>query len=60
MNDFAAAFSTAFSLIGHFDPDLREIVTLSLEVSLTASVCALVERRLGVLWPSIASEAEAR
>jgi tungstate transport system permease protein len=42
MNDFIAAFSTAFSLIGHFDPDLREIVTLSLEVSLTASVCALV------------------
>lgn len=40
MNDFAAAFHTAFVLIGSFDADLREIVSLSLEVSLTASVCA--------------------
>jgi tungstate transport system permease protein len=42
MNDFAAAFHTAFVLIGSFDADLREIVSLSLEVSLTASVCAFV------------------
>jgi len=40
MNDFAAAFHTAFALIGGFDPELREIVTLSLSVSLTASACA--------------------
>jgi tungstate transport system permease protein len=40
MNDFAAAFHTAFSLIGSFDPELRDIVLLSLEVSLTASACA--------------------
>jgi tungstate transport system permease protein len=40
MNDFAAAFRTAFALIGSFDPELRGIVLLSLEVSLTASACA--------------------
>jgi tungstate transport system permease protein len=40
MNDFAAAFYTALSLIGTFDADLRQIVVLSLEVSLTASACA--------------------
>lgn len=40
MNDFAAAFRTAFVLIGSFDPELRDIVVLSLEVSLTASACA--------------------
>lgn len=40
MNDFAAAFRTAFALIGSFDPELRDIVVLSLEVSLTASACA--------------------
>jgi len=42
MNDFATAVSGAFALIGRFDADLREIVTLSLKVSLTASVCALI------------------
>ena len=42
MSDFAAAFQTAFSLIGSFDPELRQIVFLSLEVSLTASACAFV------------------
>jgi tungstate transport system permease protein len=42
MNDFATAFSTAFALIGGFDSDLRTIVFLSLEVSLTASACAFV------------------
>jgi tungstate transport system permease protein len=40
MNDFAAAFFTALSLIGTFDTDVRQIVMLSLEVSLTASACA--------------------
>src|ERR1700745_4134742 len=40
MNDFAQALETAASLIGHFDPELREIVVLSLGVSLTASLVA--------------------
>src|SRR5215470_2191801 len=42
MNDFTAAFHTAFTLIGGFDSELRGIVLLSLAVSLTASVCAFV------------------
>jgi tungstate transport system permease protein len=42
MNDFAAAFHTALSLIGHLDPELRAIILLSLEVSLSASVCAFI------------------
>jgi tungstate transport system permease protein len=42
MNDLADAFYTAALLIGHFDPELRQIVFLSLRVSLTASVCAFV------------------
>jgi len=42
MNDFADSFYTAVSLIGHFDPELRQIVSLSLGVSLTASVCAFL------------------
>src|SRR5271166_1957624 len=40
MNDFGAALRTAIALIGRFDGDLREIVSLSLAVSLTASACA--------------------
>jgi tungstate transport system permease protein len=40
MNDFGAAIVTAVALIGRFDVDLREIVVLSLGVSLTASFCA--------------------
>lgn len=40
MNEFAAAFRTAFALIGSFDSELLGIVLLSLEVSLTASACA--------------------
>src|ERR1700740_3014546 len=40
MNDFAQALDTAVSLIGHFDAELREIVVLSLGVSLTASFVA--------------------
>jgi len=40
MNDFASAFHTAFALVGGFDAELRAIVFLSLQVSLTASACA--------------------
>ena len=42
MNDFSEALYTAANLIGHLDAELREIVSLSLGVSLTASVCAFV------------------
>jgi tungstate transport system permease protein len=42
MNDFAEALITAISLIGHLDAELRQIVALSLGVSLTASLCAFV------------------
>jgi tungstate transport system permease protein len=42
MNDFASAFHIAIALIGRFDVALREIVVLSLQVSLTASACAFV------------------
>jgi tungstate transport system permease protein len=42
MNDFAEALYTATSLVSHADPELREIVSLSLGVSLTASLCAFV------------------
>ena len=40
MNDFAIAFSTAFDLIGRLDPQLRGIVSLSMAVSLSASLLA--------------------
>jgi ABC-type tungstate transport system substrate-binding protein len=36
MHDFATAVRTALALITSFDPDLREIVLLSLGVSLSA------------------------
>jgi tungstate transport system permease protein len=42
MNDFIEAFETAVRLIVRLDPELREIVVLSLAVSLTASVCAFL------------------
>jgi tungstate transport system permease protein len=42
MNDFSTAIGKALTLIAHNDASLREIVLLSLEVSLTASICALV------------------
>jgi tungstate transport system permease protein len=42
MNDFTNALQTAASLIAHFDGELREIVFLSLAVSLTASICAFL------------------
>jgi len=41
MNDFAQALDTAASLVAHFDTELRQIVILSLGVSLTASLLAL-------------------
>jgi len=40
MQDFAAAFAEAFGLIVSFDPELGEIVGLSLQVSLTAVLIA--------------------
>lgn len=40
MNDFSSAFQIAVALIGRFDIELREIVLLSLQVSLSASACA--------------------
>ncbi|MGB8630707.1 MAG: ABC transporter permease [Xanthobacteraceae bacterium] len=42
MSDFWTAIRTALSLIASNDADLREIVILSLKVSLTASACALL------------------
>ncbi len=42
MNDFADALYTAANLIGQADAELVEIVSLSLGVSLTASICAFV------------------
>ena len=40
MNDFVAAFQAAFALIVGLDAELREIVALSLGVSLSGSACA--------------------
>src|SRR6202161_4763810 len=42
MGDFTAAIGRALALIASDDASLREIVILSLAVSLTASICALV------------------
>ena len=42
MNDFTQAVFSAFALITHLDPELSGIVALSLRVSLTASLIALV------------------
>lgn len=42
MNDFARSLGTALSLIGSLDPELLSIVALSLRVSLSASVIALL------------------
>jgi tungstate transport system permease protein len=42
MNDFIDALHTAARLIASLDPELREIVVLSLGVSLTASACAFL------------------
>src|SRR5690242_1362442 len=40
MNDFVQAFTLACGLIGHFDAELREVVALSLGVSLSAAAIA--------------------
>jgi tungstate transport system permease protein len=40
MTDFSSAFQIALQLIGRFDVDLRAIILLSLQVSLTGSLCA--------------------
>lgn len=42
MNDFVQALDTAAELIGHFDAELREVVVLSLGVSLSAAAIAFV------------------
>jgi tungstate transport system permease protein len=42
MQDFTDALYTAATLIVRLDPELSEIVALSLAVSLTASICAFV------------------
>lgn len=42
MQDFAESFAIAFSLVASFDPDLLEIVALSLRVSLSAVAMAIV------------------
>lgn len=48
MHEFGQAFATAFRLIAAFDPDLMQIVGLSLRVSLTAvALSALIGLPLG-------------
>jgi tungstate transport system permease protein len=42
MYDFARAFVTAITLLGSFDPEIMEIIGLSLRVSLSASVIAML------------------
>ena len=40
MNDFSSSLQLALQLIIRIDPELRGIIWLSLQVSLTASACA--------------------
>jgi tungstate transport system permease protein len=40
MNDFSYAFQVALQLIARLDAELQAIILLSLQVSLTGSVCA--------------------
>ena len=40
MNDLSAALQIVLQPIGRFDVDLRAIILLSLQVSLTGSACA--------------------
>jgi len=48
LNDFATAFGLAFEMIGRLDPDLVEIVGLSMQVSLTAiTIAAVIALPLG-------------
>src|ERR1700755_2670653 len=54
MNDFARSIGAALSLIGSLDPELLSIVGLSLRVSLTASLTALVIGAPFGAWLAIA------
>jgi len=48
MHELGAAFAQAFRLVATLDPDLREIVALSLQISLTAvALAALIGLPLG-------------
>lgn len=50
MQDFSQAFALAFHLVGSFDPDLMEIIGLSLQVSLTAlAISCLIGLTIGAL-----------
>jgi tungstate transport system permease protein len=42
MHDFVRSFLNALTLAARFDPDLVEIVLLSLRVSLSASIIAML------------------
>ena len=42
MSDFSSAFLVALQLIARFDPELRAIILLSMQVSLTGSACAFL------------------
>ncbi len=54
-------WNLAAGLIGHFDPELRQIVGLSLGVSLTASLLpSRSGRRWAQRWPSTGSGAGLR
>jgi tungstate transport system permease protein len=55
MNDFARSVGTALSLIGSLDPELLGIVALSLRVSLTASIVALIVGAPLGAWLAITS-----
>ncbi|UQR62377.1 ABC transporter permease [Bradyrhizobium sp. C-145] len=54
MNDFARSVRAAVSLIGEADPELLDIVVLSVRVSLTASIVALVVGAPIGAWLAIA------
>lgn len=50
MQDFSAAFGLAFQLVGSLDPDLMEIIALSLQVSLTAlAISCVIGLSLGAI-----------
>jgi ABC-type tungstate transport system substrate-binding protein len=42
MSEFVQAFVTRIALIGSFDPEIMQVVGLSLRVSLSASIIAMV------------------
>ena len=56
MTDFGSALGAALSLVVRLDPDLAEIVLLSLQVSVGAVLLAtLIGMPLGRRWPCSAS-----